>query len=310
MSKKLLFRLAALAFGLVLAFAAAIVLLLVSDRFDGGWGATAMVSSMDCSEGGICRHHPNEEQVLHDANGEPFTVRANSEGFRGAEPPPAEPDPTRFVVQLYGDSMFHGTGVDNEDTIAAQLQEVLQARMPEREVVVMNYGMPMNYLVSALRIYETWGRRYHPDAVVFEFVATAARDVNDLVRQIQSSAVMRVLFRFPLGRRLINRYQNLTVIRQSDPEDEIAVVQPGFSLLASDQAERGTAVYFFAFTDEFDRLPPFVPEGLTYETIPTGLRTWTAYETSEYAIPNDRHPNPTGTRFFAERMADAIAPEG
>jgi hypothetical protein len=273
------------------------------------WDAPALMQYMDCSAAGICRHFPNRDHELRHGGGGTFRVRSNSIGFRGAEPPPPSRDATTFLVQMFGDSMTHGTGVDDADTVAARLREALAVRFPGRPVHVMNLGMPMNYLRSQFTIYETWGRPYRPDVVVFQYNGhiPSPRDINHRVRQIRESWLASFLFRYAWGRRLLNQYQSLAVTRYSD-EEALAALAPGIELLRRDREERGLTIAVFSFVSDFTGLDEIFPAELDVLRIGSGLDGWDAYRASPYVIAGDGHPNASGTRMFAERIADTLAP--
>lgn len=245
---------------------------------------------------------------VRDGAGGTFEVTSNAIGFRGNESLPAERVADTLVVQLYGDSMIHGTGVDDGDTISAQLQEDLKGRFPSLEVAVMNFGMPMNYLRSQLEIYETWGRRYHPDIVVLEYHGhvPSPRDINHRVRQIRESTLFSQLFRFSLGRRVINRYQTWAIGQYSKSE-ALAALRPGVELLANDQRERGVKVAVFSFVSDFTDLDEIFPPDIHLTRIDSGLKGWEGYRASPYIIAGDGHPNPKGTRMFASRIAAKVS---
>jgi len=299
------FRIAAVTIGI----AAGLLLVSASRLFIGltapSWDAPLQVTHMDC-EHGICRDHPNARRTIQDATGALFEVIANAEGFRGADPPPPGEG---LVVQIYGDSMIHGTGVQQDETIAVQLQTRLRAALGTDAVRVVNYGMPMTYLVSSLRIYEVWGRPGEPDVTIFQFNGGVPRprDVHTLVQQIRSSWWMSRVFQTDLGRAMVNRVQRAWVENYRETE-AIEVLRPGMELLQRDQTERGFDVVFFSFTSTYDDLDRVVAPDLRYEKVTTSLSTWEEYQRSPYIIPGDGHPNATGTAHFADAIAETVLP--
>lgn len=297
--------------GIVVGVAIGVTLLLQSNWGRGGsnWDAPALMEFLDCSVASICRHFPGQEMRIRDAAGGYFNVTANDLGFRVPAPPPPDPDASRFVVQIYGDSMIYGSGVDDSETIAVEMQKILARRLPERDVHVMNFGMPMNYLRSQLKIYQTWGRRYRPDIVVFEYHGDIPnpRDINFRVQQIRDSAILGFLFRFAVGRDLINRYQTWSIALY-DRDDALEALRPGVDQVARDRRERGLDVAVFSFVSNFDDLDEIFPQDLAVARIPSGLQGWDGYRASNYIIPGDGHPSPRGTRLFAERIVDGLRP--
>ncbi len=308
--KRYLFRILAPLAGLMLGLVLVLAILFSGVWKSGAsWDAPTLMQYMDCSQAGICRHYPNRDHELKHGGGGTFRVRSNSIGFRGAEPPPESRDEKSVLVQVFGDSMTHGTGVDDGDTVAARLRENLALRLPRRDVYVMNLGMPMNYLRSQFTIYETWGRPYRPDVVVFQYNGglPSPRDINQRVRQIRDSALAGLLFRFDWGRQLINQYQSWAVTQYSEAE-ALEALEPGVALLKRDQHERGLTIAVFSFVSEFGGVEKIFPAELDVLRIDSGLQGWDAYRASAYVIAGDGHPNPDGTRMFAARIADALAP--
>ncbi len=306
-----LFPVVALTGGTIAGFVLLIAVLMLSGWGGGGaaWDTPALMDFMDCSEASICRHFPSRDMQVRDGAGGFFQVTSNSIGFRNPEPPPTNRDEASLVIQLYGDSMIHGTGVDDEDTIAMQVQSILAKRYPAREVYVMNFGMPMNYLASQVQIYKSWGRAYDPDIVVFEYHGNipSPRDINYRVKQIRESRLAGFLFRFALGRSLINRYQTWSIGRY-DRDDALDALRPGLALVDRDRRDRGLRIAVFSFVSEFGDLDAIFPNDIEVVRIGSGLHGWDGYGASEYIIQGDGHPNPTGTRMFAEKIAQGLLP--
>jgi len=105
----------------------------------------------------------------------PFDVRLNSKGVRGPEVPPKAPG--EFRVVLIGDSYTFGWGVNEADTIGAQLEAMLSARADGRSVRVINGGVggtgPWQAEIYLREIY--FG--FEPDAVILQ--TFAANDIQD-----------------------------------------------------------------------------------------------------------------------------------
>lgn len=70
-----------------------------------------------------------------------ITYAINSLGFRGPEVPQKRPKGV-YRIALLGDSVTYGTGINYEETIAAQLQQALAERLPKRTIQVINCGVP------------------------------------------------------------------------------------------------------------------------------------------------------------------------
>lgn len=273
------------------------------------WDVPTVMHHMDCSQAGICRYFPGQSHTMRRGGGGAFQVRTNSIGFRGAEPPRHERSPDAVVIQLYGDSMMHGAGVDDGDTIAAILQTELASRLGGREIHVMNFAMPMNYLASQFIIYEHWGRHYRPDIAVFQYNGHVPSpvDINHRMRQIRDSPLASYLMQFELGRRLINQFQSLFVTTFAE-RAALSALEPGVTQLRKDRAEWGLRIAVFSFVSEFAALEKIFPPEMEVARIESGLRGWDDYRNSFYFIPGDGHPNPAGTSSFAVRLADALIP--
>ena len=98
--------------------------------------------------------------------GVPF--RINSLGFRGPEIALTKPEGT-FRVLVLGDSIIMGSGLSEQDTFPALLQQELADRFPGRRFEVINagvsgYGLPEEYTVL-----KEDGLRLEPDLVVLGF---------------------------------------------------------------------------------------------------------------------------------------------
>lgn len=68
-------------------------------------------------------------------------VEINPDGFRGADWP-MEPDPGALRVLLLGDSSVFGMGTNEEQTISAHLERLLEDLHPSGEPRVFNLGVP------------------------------------------------------------------------------------------------------------------------------------------------------------------------
>lgn len=89
-----------------------------------------------------------------------FRVAVNADGLRGPDP---QGSPTDRTLLLLGDSVGWGFGVDDEETVAAQVQ----GRCPGWEVInasIVGYSTDQQYLW-----YQSHGHRYGPDMVLLLF---------------------------------------------------------------------------------------------------------------------------------------------
>lgn len=113
----------------------------------------------------------------------PYAVSINKQGFRGKQPLLPGKPAHRLRVLCLGDSFTYGVGVDDPYTYPALLQTYLQQRFADREVEVVNAGVPFYDLFDELSYYRDKGRRLEADVVVLQFY------INDL--EAMASAFFR-----------------------------------------------------------------------------------------------------------------------
>ncbi len=281
----------------------------------GGWRADLALDNLDCSQAAICRYHPNMNTVDGLAVAR-YQLSINALGFRGPDLPIQREDPATLRIEVFGDSMVFGIGVDNGETLPVALQRTLQQRLgSRRKVEVMNFGLPANFLLSNLRAYEAFGRRYDPDILIFANPRTQIHDINWRAQQIKSSFLLSTLMKTGSGRWLVNTYQ------QEAPEwpwSSRSYLRDAWQTVAADQRQRDMKVYFFEF---FSQIPPdwrgwiddavtamkkgIFPADLKFAQISSGMMI-DDYRKSSWAIPGDGHPTPEGHEHFAGLIADAI----
>ncbi len=95
----------------------------------------------------------------------PVEHAVNSRGYRGPSRPLEKP-PGTVRILLVGDSYTFGVGMPEEDTIAAQLEDVLEASLP-RPVEVLNFGVPGVNLEETFEQYERFASRWEHDLVLY-----------------------------------------------------------------------------------------------------------------------------------------------
>ena len=124
---------------------------------------------------------PGFEMELRDS-----LYRINSLGFRGREQTFWGHPETRRVV-LLGDSYAFGLGVDQSQTLAAQLESRLQASC--RSVAVLNLGVPGYHTGQELVLAERIGFDLDPDLMVLLFYAN-----DETTEAFQYDPATRVLY--------------------------------------------------------------------------------------------------------------------
>ena len=95
----------------------------------------------------------------------PVEHSVNSRGYRGPSRP-FEKHPGTLRILLVGDSYTFGVGMPEEDTIAAQLEDVLGVSSP-RPVEVLNFGVPGVNLEETFEQYERFASRWEHDVVLY-----------------------------------------------------------------------------------------------------------------------------------------------
>ena len=90
------------------------------------------------------------EAALDENGGRRYTVTINEHGVRGPSRP-ALPAPGVFRVHFFGASTLYGAGVQDDETMAAYLEEALAEALPSRTVEVWNYGTS-GYVLAQMAI--------------------------------------------------------------------------------------------------------------------------------------------------------------
>lgn len=146
----------------------------------------------------------------------------NAAGLRAPTTVAATPDAAaaRLRVAIFGDSFAHGSEVPFEQSWGARLQDALVR--PDREVEVLNFGVPGYGMDQAFLRWEHEGRAYAPDVVVFGLqVENAGRNLN-LLRVLYDSADL------PFAKpRFIEAGDDLELINVPvpTPEDVVRIVR-------------------------------------------------------------------------------------
>jgi hypothetical protein len=102
-----------------------------------------------------------------------FRYSNNSLGWRGSREYP-EKKQTDYRVLFLGDSFVYGLGVNDDETVAARVEKALRA--DNLSVDVMNAGCPGKGTDYELKLFQTLGRKYHPDLTVLGFFSNDFQD--------------------------------------------------------------------------------------------------------------------------------------
>lgn len=275
------------------------------------WHAELRYAEYDCSRQRICTMRADPVDVADKAAGRPYRFTVNAQGFRGVDHARVRAEPTALRVALFGSSPVFGLGVRDEETLAVALSRELGARLPGRAVEVLNFGLPETSFASALATYEDFARDYEPDALVFvQPEVTHLADMNDRLRQIDRSRLLRWLLGFRWGRRIVNRYQYLTMNLEEDrgvTGRPAPALGPAMRGLAEDARRRGFPILFFSLWGRLGPLAEVAPPGLAWIEVQSGLAR-DEYLVSPLVQAGDGHPNAAGHRRFAAQIAEALAP--
>jgi hypothetical protein len=278
-------------------------------RCEDRWHAELAFEDYACDPVGVCPMRPKIKRSSADATGHLYRFTTNTAGFRGPEWPAPGPHSGTFRIAVLGSSPVFGLGVEDGETLPAQLPARLSELVPERRVEVLNLGLPENYLASQLVTYARYVRPLEPDLVVFvQAELRQTRDMNARLRQLDESPVLRALLASAWTRPLVNRIQYFSMSWNKHHEDEAARLLPGrFRPLVEDQAKRDLRLWFFHFAGELKADAGLIPTGLRYGRSQSGL-DWNTYAGGPFALPGDGHPNADGQAHFADMLAAQLAP--
>jgi hypothetical protein len=116
---------------------------------------------------------PLQQGVRNAPGGFTFRYSNNSLGWRGSwEYLPVKQ--TQYRVLFLGDSFTYGTGVNDDQTFAVQVQKDLSAA--QQSVEVLNAGCPGKGTDYALKCFQTVGRKFYPDLTVLCFFCNDFED--------------------------------------------------------------------------------------------------------------------------------------
>jgi hypothetical protein len=116
---------------------------------------------------------PGQQGVRHYPGVFTFTYHNNSLGWRGSREYCPEKT-TAYRVLMLGDSFTYGTGVNDDQTFAALVEKELRA--DHLSVEVMNAGCPGKGTDYELKLFQTVGRKLHPDLTVLCFFGNDFQD--------------------------------------------------------------------------------------------------------------------------------------
>ena len=129
-------------------------------------------------------------------------VSFNSDGIRGQKNYTLDKPPNTSRIVIIGDSFTFGEGVNDSDTYAAQLENLI----PNSEVLNMGvHGYGLDQMALRLRLD---GFKYHPDIVIYAFIGD---DINRIVLDFRDYMKPRYI--------LVNNKLKLVNTPITKPED-------------------------------------------------------------------------------------------
>lgn len=99
-------------------------------------------------------------------NGARYTI--NSQGFRGGEVSQTKAANEKRILWL-GDSVVFGIGVENDETLPANVERMANAGQTAHKYTVLNMGVPSYNTEQELIQFESLGLGFDPDAVILLF---------------------------------------------------------------------------------------------------------------------------------------------
>lgn len=145
-------------------------------------------------------------KVLDAESGQRILLRLNHEGFRGPDRPYEKPAGVRRVAIL-GDSMIAAVGVEEEQTLAGRLEQMLnQGGAGGARWEVLNFGVPGSSTGQQLALCRAVVARYQPDVVLAAFFA--GNDLSDNSRLLSNNP--RIYFELDARGRLVQMPMSAT----------------------------------------------------------------------------------------------------
>ncbi len=246
--------------------------------------------SLDCSDG-LPRMQPGVTIEASPQGAEPaYTVHTNALGLRGPER-----DATRPAILMVGDSFVHGSAVQDDQTIPAQLERRLSGYQ------VLNAGIEGDNLTGALSRARLWLSRVEPAALVIGIYT------NDGTHG-SSTALCELppCCRREVAWHLIDRLESAD--QRDNPPDPAwlkSAVAREWGALAEALRARDIPVVFYVFR----RLPRDLELGwLTAPGVRSTDLMGGCVSDADYFDANSSHPNPHGTACMADEIAASLSP--
>ncbi|MEO7328838.1 MAG: SGNH/GDSL hydrolase family protein, partial [Minicystis sp.] len=244
------------------------------------------------------------DTFVDDHPGRPHLLYSfNTHGFRRPEWSVEKPSGT-LRVALVGDSFVFGYGVEEPETLSAQLATQLARRWPERRIEVLNLGIGGHNLVSHVQTVEVAEEALDADVVVL--CLTLPNDLSRWDAQQERREARRIGAFSAAGW----AFGVQTAVFFWDVHGLSGAFTPEGALLLREQADRLKAfrakhgerpLLVLPFQDSPPDLLAPIREMPNVRLLPTVERR------PEYFIPGDGHPTGVGNRVFAEMLGEALA---
>lgn len=224
----------------------------------------------------------------------------NDDGFRGK--PVAKEKGSAFRIAILGDSFVFGSGVNDDQTLSAQLEALLQARLPGAEV--LNFGTPGYTTMQEVEWFMRYGRQFQPDVVVL------ALAVLDHTRPCYWSPFWADLGRRSILIGTIQRFWYIHHVQTVNPEARLALQYQAIDALLknADQAGAGKRpIVCLALLTAGENTTAIAYHYLSQGVCVADLRRIDDEITRRnFRIPKDIHPTAPGYALFAKALAPVV----
>lgn len=251
----------------------------------------------------------------------------NEHGMRGPARP-VQKAPGVFRVLCLGDSITFGEGVRYPDTYPAQLERLLAAATPGRQVEVLDAGVQGYGTKDEAAFYLLRGGQFHPDVVTLGFFLNDAAEFAETICQNEAmtkdavlslparvSRVWEIFERRRYAARLQRDYFDSIRRSFNSPRwAECREVLSGMTQVAREDSFRLVVVLFPVLWDldaayPFDDLHALIAAacreaGCEFIDL---LEVYRGHRAEDLWVhPTDQHPNEIAHRLAAERIAACL----
>lgn len=260
-----------------------------------------------------------------------FRVNTNALAMRCGTPcqlPSLEPNPKRLRIVCVGDSITFGWGYGYEESYPAFLEQKLQAARPDREVEVINAGIPGLPMASIPGILQQKVAPLKPD-VVFALKLGDLMEREPLLAYRQRLEELRRLaqaggYKLVIGSPPISSFdlhpqgwQFAEALQRFGQEtgSPVLVLAPLFKERGLQRGLKleleGAQQLLVAYEDGQRHVRFSAPAPQTPETIAPELYAWLdRSDETEALFFDDGHPDVEGNQLIAEQLASLLLAQG